>query len=815
MQKNIILLLLLAFLFTNSYAQTTLKVGETYLFSYDDVFSFSQPPYKPGIPVLDSIADLLQQQPFLTAEIGLHSDSRGTDDYNLQLSQRRAETMVKYLIKKGISTRRLTAKGYGETKPIAPNENPDGSDNKEGRAKNRSIELKIIGDADLSNYPFDKIFAIPKLDFDSNKWEIKEHSFRVLDSIAFVIKANPACYLEIGNHAAYGYVNAYGGELTMFRVKSVVKYLCETHHINPRRIYSMAYGDSRSLSNCNVTDDCTEAQLAKDNRTELKVRGRPPNQVEVAKYTLNESQFGISYIVSGLYYKMQGGGGPTTKSLSVLDSLATMMRFNPTLNFEIGCHTDGKGSEGYNLDLSERRAKCVVRYLVASEGIDPRRLFAKGYGETKPIAPNENADGSDNEVGRAKNRRTELEVLGYQGFGGYPIGKTWELENVYYEFGRCSINEISFPELDSLARLLKANSGVIIEIGTYTDYVNPEYSIQVTYCRAKHVRDYLMTKHQISKKQLLIRSYGELMPLAPNKNADGSDNPEGRARNRRTEIKLIARPPNATEIVNSELGNSGFGASFIVDKLNFYYNMSEVYPAEHSYSILDSIALVIRSNPSLKFEIGNYVHSIGPKAYNLDLSQMMAESIVKHIVDKGVSKVQLTAKGYGAADSVGINKYIDGTNAFQGRVIRHKTELKVIGKIDWSKYKVYFPRSYDEWEVEHIYFEYQEAWLKPSSDLALDSLATVFQQNPNKKFEISVHTNKKGNDKKNQILSENRAQAFKEYLFYNYLLNYDQLFFKGYGESQPRAVSDKIKNDPMYHPNDKRVSLKYLGKLED
>ena len=64
--------------------------------------------------------------------------------YNNVLSQRRAESAVNYLIKKGIAPDRIVAKGYGESKPIARNTNPDGTDNPVGRQKNRRTEFRIL-----------------------------------------------------------------------------------------------------------------------------------------------------------------------------------------------------------------------------------------------------------------------------------------------------------------------------------------------------------------------------------------------------------------------------------------------------------------------------------------------------------------------------------------------------------------------------------------------------------------------------------------------------------------------------------------------
>ncbi|NSW45678.1 MAG: OmpA family protein [Bacteroidales bacterium] len=91
---------------------------------------------------------LLVDNPRIVVEISSHTDSISSDEYNLKLSQKRAESVVKYLISKGIDKDRLVAKGYGESKPIAPNTNPDGTDNPEGRQKNRRTEFRIIGSID-------------------------------------------------------------------------------------------------------------------------------------------------------------------------------------------------------------------------------------------------------------------------------------------------------------------------------------------------------------------------------------------------------------------------------------------------------------------------------------------------------------------------------------------------------------------------------------------------------------------------------------------------------------------------------------------
>lgn len=98
---------------------------------------------------LDKLVQILVDNPQIRIELSSHTDSVGTHAYNLELSQRRAESSVKYLIQAGISPDRLVAKGYGEERPIAPNTNPDGTDNPRGRDKNRRTEFKILGVTDI------------------------------------------------------------------------------------------------------------------------------------------------------------------------------------------------------------------------------------------------------------------------------------------------------------------------------------------------------------------------------------------------------------------------------------------------------------------------------------------------------------------------------------------------------------------------------------------------------------------------------------------------------------------------------------------
>ncbi len=88
--------------------------------------------------ILDRVAQSLIAHPEVKVEVGGHTDSDGKESYNMKLSQRRANTVRDYLIKMGVPAAQLTAKGYGESNPVADNKTV------EGKAKNRRVELKAI-----------------------------------------------------------------------------------------------------------------------------------------------------------------------------------------------------------------------------------------------------------------------------------------------------------------------------------------------------------------------------------------------------------------------------------------------------------------------------------------------------------------------------------------------------------------------------------------------------------------------------------------------------------------------------------------------
>jgi outer membrane protein OmpA-like peptidoglycan-associated protein len=116
-----------------------IEIGESIILK-NIFFDFNKTTIRTeSINELERLVLMLVKTPTLKVELGSHTDNKGTDEYNKKLSQARSESVVNYLISKGIAVDRLVAKGYSESAPIATNET------EEGRQENRRTEFKILG----------------------------------------------------------------------------------------------------------------------------------------------------------------------------------------------------------------------------------------------------------------------------------------------------------------------------------------------------------------------------------------------------------------------------------------------------------------------------------------------------------------------------------------------------------------------------------------------------------------------------------------------------------------------------------------------
>ena len=111
--------------------------------SSDVLFDFDKADLRPeAVPSLEKVATVLRSYPNSSGSIEGHTDGKGTQPYNQKLSERRAESVKNWLTSHGASNP-LSTRGWGATKPVAPNVRPGGGDNPQGRQKNRRVEIVV------------------------------------------------------------------------------------------------------------------------------------------------------------------------------------------------------------------------------------------------------------------------------------------------------------------------------------------------------------------------------------------------------------------------------------------------------------------------------------------------------------------------------------------------------------------------------------------------------------------------------------------------------------------------------------------------
>ena len=96
-----------------------------------------------GLRQMEIVADLLKSDPARKMRLGGYTDSLGTDDYNAKLSKKRAEAVRNKLAELGVPAAQIVTHAYGAEAPLDPNKKDDGTDNPEGRSRNRRTEIYL------------------------------------------------------------------------------------------------------------------------------------------------------------------------------------------------------------------------------------------------------------------------------------------------------------------------------------------------------------------------------------------------------------------------------------------------------------------------------------------------------------------------------------------------------------------------------------------------------------------------------------------------------------------------------------------------
>jgi OOP family OmpA-OmpF porin len=191
------------------------------------------------------VGDFMKKYPTTTAVIEGYTDEVGSDDYNMQLSQRRAESVVSYLVEKfGIDSSRLSAKGYGKTNPIANNSTDI------GRQKNRRINAIIDCALDVKEIspPPERLCITLKAEFATDSAEIKPRYFDEVNKVGEYMNKYPTTTAVIEGHTDNVGDYEHNMKLSHQRAENVVNYLVEKFGIERSRLSAKGYGSTRSIA---------------------------------------------------------------------------------------------------------------------------------------------------------------------------------------------------------------------------------------------------------------------------------------------------------------------------------------------------------------------------------------------------------------------------------------------------------------------------------------------------------------------------------------------------------------------------------------
>jgi OOP family OmpA-OmpF porin len=208
------------------------------------------------------------------------------------------------------------------------------------------------------------------------------------------------------------------------------------------------------------------------------------------------------------------------EDLEKLAVLGTYMTKYPATTAVIEGHTDNVGNPEHNLDLSRARAQSVVTYLTGTLHIDPSRLSAVGYGDSRPIADNSTEDG------KRQNRRTDAVIACVTDMAGLTVASARMTMAVFIDFDRnkADVKPEYDDQLRRVADFLKANPTVTAWVEGHTGNLQttPALAKEISKRRAMKVVDYLVDHFGIDRSRLTASGWGDNWRYAYNTSAEGA-----------------------------------------------------------------------------------------------------------------------------------------------------------------------------------------------------------------------------------------------------------------------------------------------------
>lgn len=312
---------------------------------------------KESEPELDKVYQLLKDNPKLIVEIGGHTDNIGSEEANKKISADRAKSVVAYLTSKGIDSTRMFPFGYGFDFPLV--ENVDES----ARQLNRRTELII-----LDSRRAEELLRRNKGYY--NEMKEQDSTFTLIGSVEAlkVIKGRALQYKKRGSDG-------------------IVELVKDNEEEEEKKLAAKRQTKEAELLRKQEREKVIADSLANLEAEKKRILAKNSKKSDNEEITLLAFAFDKYDI--------------TRPNAMLLDSIADIMKNNPTLSLYLEGFTDNIGDPGYNKQLSLFRAKACKNYLI-SKGIDKEKLFAEGLGAERPRFNNATMEG------RRKNRRVEV-----------------------------------------------------------------------------------------------------------------------------------------------------------------------------------------------------------------------------------------------------------------------------------------------------------------------------------------------------------------------------------------------------------------------
>ena len=218
-------------------------------------------------PGLAGLIEVLNSHKHVIVEIGAHTDAVGTTEYNKDLSQRRADALKAYLVKKGIEAGRLQTKGYGES--MIKNRCKDNVKCTDAEhAVNRRTEFKVIGHI---GFKVGDIIKVAEIGYETNRDVLDMKRSKGLQEIIQILKNNTIS-VEIRSHTDAKGTSEVNLALSERRAKAVYDYLV-ANGVNKHRLKFKGYGETMIINRCKDGVNCPDAEHAQNRRTDFKVIG--------------------------------------------------------------------------------------------------------------------------------------------------------------------------------------------------------------------------------------------------------------------------------------------------------------------------------------------------------------------------------------------------------------------------------------------------------------------------------------------------------------------------------------------------------------